>query len=56
MTHRLRPTTMLLAGMVTAGLALSACGSDSLDDSGSSSSDSPSSSTSATRSRATSRT
>jgi len=48
MTPRLRSTTMLLAGMVTAGLALSACGSNSLDGSSSgSSSTSSSSSTSA---------
>ena len=46
MTHRLRPTTLLLAGMVTAGLALSACGSDSLSG-GSSSTSSSSSSSSA---------
>lgn len=44
MTPRLRSTTMLLAGMVTAGLALSACGSDSLDGSSSSSSSGSSSS------------
>lgn len=38
MTHRLRPTTLLIVGLATAGLALSACGSDSVDGSGSSSS------------------
>ena len=47
MTHRLRPTTLLIAGLATAGLALSACGSDSLSG-GSSSSTSSSSSSSAT--------
>jgi polar amino acid transport system substrate-binding protein len=47
MTHRLRPTTLLLAGMVTAGLALSACGSDSLSGDSSSTSSSSSSSSAA---------
>ena len=46
MTHRLRPTTLLIAGLATAGLALSACGSDSLDGSSTSSSTSSSSSSS----------
>lgn len=46
MTHRLRPTTLLIAGLATAGLALSACGSDSLDGSSTSSSSSSSSSSS----------
>jgi polar amino acid transport system substrate-binding protein len=45
MTHRLRPTTLLIVGLATAGLALSACGSDSLDGSSSSSSSSSSSTT-----------
>ena len=40
MTHRLRPTTVLIAGLATAGLALSACGSDSLSTNTSSSSSS----------------
>jgi len=40
MTHRLRPTTLLIAGLATAGLALSACGSDSLSTNTSSSSSS----------------
>lgn len=40
MTHRLRPTTLLIAGLATAGLALSACGSDSLSTTTSSSSSS----------------
>ena len=31
MTQRLRPTAVVVAGLATAGLALSACGSDSLD-------------------------
>jgi polar amino acid transport system substrate-binding protein len=44
MTHRLRPTTLLFAGLVTASLALSACGSDSLDGSSTSSSSTSSSS------------
>ena len=48
MTHRLRPTTLLIAGLATAGLALSACGSDSLDGSSTSSSSSSSSSSSGT--------
>lgn len=46
MTHRLRPTTLLIAGLATAALALSACGSDSLDGSSTSSSSSSSSSSS----------
>ena len=46
MTHRLRPTTLLIAGLATAGLALSACGSDSLDGSSTPSSSSSSSSSS----------
>ena len=46
MTHRLRPTTLLIAGLATAGLALSACGSDTLDTSNSPSSSSTSSSSS----------
>ena len=46
MTHRLRPTTLLIAGLATAGLALSACGSDSLDGTSTSSSTSSSSSSS----------
>lgn len=46
MTHRLRPTTLLIAGLATAGLALSACGSDSLDGSSTLSSSSSSSSSS----------
>ena len=46
MTQRLRPTTLLIAGLATAGLALSACGSDSLS-SNSSSSTSSSSTTAA---------
>lgn len=46
MTHRLRPTTLLIAGLATAGLALSACGSDSLDGSSTASSSSSSSSSS----------
>ena len=46
MTHRLRPTTLLIAGLATAGLALSACGSDSLDGSSTTSSSSSSSSSS----------
>ena len=48
MTHRLRPTTLLIAGLATAGLALSACGSDSLDGLSTSSSSSSSSSSSGT--------
>jgi polar amino acid transport system substrate-binding protein len=40
MTHRLRPTTLLIAGLATVGLALSACGSDSLSNKPSSSSSS----------------
>ncbi|KRF25659.1 MULTISPECIES: ABC transporter substrate-binding protein [unclassified Phycicoccus] len=40
MTHRLRPATLLIAGLATAGLALSACGSDSLSTNTSSSSSS----------------
>lgn len=48
MSLRLRPTTLLIAGMVTAGLALSACGSDSLSgDAGGTSSSSSSSSSGA---------
>jgi polar amino acid transport system substrate-binding protein len=47
MTHRLRPTTLLVAGLATAGLALSACGSDTLDGSSTSSTSSTSSSSSA---------
>jgi polar amino acid transport system substrate-binding protein len=47
MTHRLRPTTLLVAGLATAGLALSACGSDTLDGSSGPSSSSSSSSSSA---------
>lgn len=48
MSLRLRPTTLLMAGMVTAGLALSACGSDSLSgDAGGTSSSSSSSSSGA---------
>jgi polar amino acid transport system substrate-binding protein len=46
MTHRLRPATLLVAGLATAGLALSACGSSSLDTGSSSSSTSSSSSSS----------
>jgi polar amino acid transport system substrate-binding protein len=46
MTHRLRPTTLLIAGLATAGLALSACGSDSLSTKTSSSSSSSSTSAS----------
>jgi polar amino acid transport system substrate-binding protein len=45
MTHRLRPTTLLIVGLATAGLALSACGSDSLDGASTSSSSSSSSTT-----------
>lgn len=45
MTHRLRPTTLLIVGLATAGLALSACGSDTLDGSANSSSSSSSSTT-----------
>ncbi len=44
MTHRLRPTTLLIAGLATAGLALSACGSDSLTTNPSSTSSSSSTS------------
>ena len=44
MTHRLRPTTLLMVGLATAGLTLSACGSDSLTGSASSSTSSSSSS------------
>jgi polar amino acid transport system substrate-binding protein len=46
MTHRLRPTAVLIAGLATAGLALSACGSDTLDSGSSPSSSSSSSSSS----------
>jgi polar amino acid transport system substrate-binding protein len=46
MTHRLRPATLLVAGLATAGLALSACGSSSLDTGSSSSSTSSRSSSS----------
>jgi polar amino acid transport system substrate-binding protein len=46
MTSRLRPATLLVAGLATAGLALSACGSSSLDTGSSSSSTSSSSSSS----------
>ena len=42
MTQRLRPTTLLIAGLATAGLALSACGSDSLSNNSSSSTSSSS--------------
>ncbi len=42
MTHRLRPVTVMIAGLATAGLALSACGSDSLSTTTSSSSSSSS--------------
>jgi polar amino acid transport system substrate-binding protein len=48
MTHRLRPTAVLFAGLAVASLALTACGSDSLD--GSSSSSSSTSSTSSSSS------
>ncbi|WP_270888458.1 ABC transporter substrate-binding protein [Pedococcus sp. 5OH_020] len=48
MIQRLRPTTLLLAGLTTAGLALSACGSNSLDTGSSSSSSSSSGSSSST--------
>ena len=34
MTSRTRPAVMLLAGLASAGLALSACGSDSLSEGG----------------------
>ncbi len=44
MTQRLRPTTLLIAGLATAGLALSACGSDSLSNNSSSSTSSSSTS------------
>jgi polar amino acid transport system substrate-binding protein len=46
MTHRLRPTALLLTGLATAGLALSACGSNTLGGTSSSGSSSSSSSTS----------
>ena len=46
MTRRLRPATLLVAGLATAGLALSACGSSSLDTGSSSSTSSSSSSSS----------
>ena len=49
MTQRLRPTAILVAGLATAGLALTACGSNSLD-SGSSPSSSSSSSSSSSQS------
>ncbi|MEO5982673.1 MAG: ABC transporter substrate-binding protein [Pedococcus sp.] len=42
MSHRLRPTAVLFAGLATASLALTACGSDSLSNSTSSSSSSSS--------------
>ncbi len=48
MTHRIRPTAVLVAGLATASLALTACGSDSLSKNTSSSSSSSSSSTSVT--------
>jgi len=46
MTHRLRPATLVVAGLATAGLALSACGSSDLDTGSSSSTSSSSSSSS----------
>ena len=46
MTHRLRPATLMVAGLATAGLALSACGSSDLDTGSSSSTSSSSSSSS----------
>src|SRR6478672_7019649 len=50
MTQRLRPTAIVVAGLATAGLALSACGSNSLDGTSSSSSSTSSSSSSSSQS------